>query len=76
MPHASREELVKLAKEEVTADGSPWPLTSSGVPMCDRCERDATRYSMPNPDSCVFFCDECDECDEHDPVEACSGLRQ
>jgi hypothetical protein len=67
MPHASREELVKLAQEEFIADGSKWPLTASGVPKCDRCDREATRYSMPNPEPVVFSCD---VCDEHDPVEA------
>ena len=46
--------------------GDPWPVSEEGIPLCDRCLKESTRYACPNPDSVVFFCD---SCDDHAPTE-------
>ena len=57
--------LRELADQELVSDGGRWPVNpESGAPLCDRCESDATRYAMPSPHSCVFFCSDCSEEDE------------
>lgn len=56
------EELRQIAQDV------DWPARSStGHPLCDRCDAPATRvaYSTPDSDSACFFCE---ECDEHDAI--------
>lgn len=65
-------ELRLLADQTPVKDGGTWPVNpQTGLPVCDRCDRDATRVVSPSPEAAVFFCDRCDEhdvCDVHEPI--------
>lgn len=57
-------ELALIASETTVRDGGRWPLNPvTLVPICDRCEADATRVAYSSPASPVFFCEQCNEHD-------------
>ena len=77
----SNDEMIILAGKVKVKDGGFWPLNPvTGMPICDRCDNDATHivYSGPYDDdqNARFFCDDCneyDDCDVSEPIVRRNG---